>query len=523
MAAESGSQTQATQEAEAGEARSVVETGLGRIEGITRGGVRIFRGIPFARPPVGELRFRPPRPVEAWTGVRDATRFGASAPQPPLLLAARPGMDVGPQDESCLFLNVYAPAGARPGDRKPVMVWIHGGGFVIGSGAQVVYDGAPLVRRGDVVVVTINYRLGALGFLDLGDQPDVAESNLGILDQVAALRWVQEHVAAFGGDPGNVTIFGESAGGMSVGTLLGCPAAKGLFQKAVAQSGACQAVHPDRESSAAVTAAVLSSLGLDRPHVRRLREVPVEKLMAAQQQVSFQMLATGGSQLLPFQPVVDGRVLPRHPLDEVRDGLSRDVTLMAGTTRDEWKLFGFMDPQVRQLDAEKLAARVQRALPHADGARLVAGYRAARSDADWTSLFFALETDRVFRIPAIRMAEAQAAHGADVFMYLFTWESPGFGGLLGACHAVELGFVFGTHDLPGADQFMGSGPEADRLATATMDAWLAFARHGRPGHPGLPEWPAYEGTRRATMELGRTFALHEDPRGAERRLWDGLL
>ncbi|HSJ99198.1 MAG TPA: carboxylesterase family protein, partial [Myxococcota bacterium] len=398
----------------------------------------------------------------------------------------------------------------------------HGGGFVIGSGSQAVYDGAPLVRRGDVVLVTINYRLGVLGFLDLGEQGDIATPNAGILDQIAALRWVQEHVEAFGGDPGNVTIFGESAGGMSVGTLLGCPAARGLFSRAVAQSGACQGVHGDRESSAAITAAVLATLGLATPNVRRLREIPVEKLMAAQQQVSMQMLAMGGKHLLPFQPVVDGDALPRHPIEEVREGNAAGVSLLVGTTRDEWKLFGFLDPEVRRLDAARIAARLQQRLPHADGEQLVAGYRASRPEADWTSLWLAVETDRVFRIPAIRLAEAQAPHGS-VHAYWFTWESPGFGGLLGACHAIELPFVFGVLHLQGADQFVGTGPEAERLAERTMDAWLAFARTGDPAHAGLPAWPAYEPERRATLELGRSCRVHDDPQAAERVLWDGIL
>lgn len=502
--------------------RTSVETSLGRLAGVEADGVRVFRGVPFAKPPVGALRFRAPAPAEPWAGERDASRFGDSAPQPPLMLAALPGMDVGPQSEDCLYLNVYAPAGARAGDRKPVLVWIHGGGFVIGSGSQPIYDGGPLVRRGDVVVVTINYRLGTLGFLDLGEQGGEATPNAGILDQIAALRWVRENVAAFGGDPQNVTIFGESAGGMSVGTLLGCPAARGLFQRAVAQSGACQGVHADRESSSAVTAAVLATVGLATPHLRQLRDVPAEKLMAAQQQVSLQMLTMGGKHLLPFQPVVDGDTLVRHPIEEVREGNAAGVSLLVGTTRDEWKLFGFMDPEVRQLDAHKIAARIQQRLPHADGERLVAGYRASRPESDWTSLWLALETDRVFRIPAIRLAETQGAH-APVHAYWFTWESPGFGGLLGACHAIELPFVFGALHMQGADQFVGTGPEAHALAERTMDAWLSFARGGDPGHPGVPAWPGYDARRRATLELGPACRLHDDPLGAERALWDGVL
>lgn len=504
-------------------ARVTVETGFGKLEGFESDGVRVFRGVPFAKPPVGELRFRAPEPHEPWSGVRDATGFGPSAHQPKLALAALPGMDVGPQSEDCLYLNVYAPTGLAPGARKPVMVWIHGGGFVIGSGSQVVYDARKLARQGDVVVVTINYRLGCLGWMDLGEQGDLATENAGLLDQIAALRWVRDHVSVFGGDPGNVTIFGESAGGMSVGTLMGCPAAHGLFHKAIPQSGSCQGIHADRDGSAAVTAALLSALGLATPNVRQLREAPAEKLMAAQQQVSVQLLLTAGKNLLPFQPVVDGRTLPRHPLDEVRAGLSRHVPLLVGTTRDEWKLFSFMDTELRQMDDARAAVRLQQRVAHADGPKIVDGYRSGRPDADAGSLWVAIESDRVFRLPAIRLAEAQLEHQADVFMYLFTWASPAFGGVLGACHAIELPFVFDALDLPGAANFVGAGPEATRLASACVGAWAAFAHGGDPSHAGIGAWPRYDTARRATLELGAHSQVIEDPQGAERRLWDGLL
>ena len=500
---------------------TIVETGLGKLEGFENDGVRVFRGVPYAKPPVGARRFAAPEPVEPWTGVRDAKRYGPAAHQPPLMLAALPGFDIGEQSEDCLYLNVYAPTGASPSNPKPVLVWIHGGAFVIGAGSQSIYDGQKLARRGGVVVVTINYRLGVFGFLHLG-QPDRATENAGLLDQVAALAWVRDHIEAFGGDPGDVTIFGESAGGMSVGTLLGCPAARGLFHKAIPQSGSCQAVH-DAESAGAVTASIVGALGLESPNVHQLREVPADKLMAVQQATTMQLMLASGKQLLPFQPVVDGDVLPRHPFDAIRDGLSRDVRVLVGTTRDEFKLFGFMDPEVRQLDDVKIAKRITQRLPHADGAAIVAGYRASRPESDWASIWLAIETDRVFRIPAIRTAEAQLAHQPDVFSYLYTWESPGFGGILGACHAIEIAFVFGCLDLPGGENFVGKGPDAERLADRTMDAWLAFAKSGDPSHAGIGAWPRYDAARRATMELGPQCGVLDDPFGAERALWDGVI
>ena len=228
-----------------------------------------------------------------------------------------------------------------------------------------------------------------------------------------------------------------------------------------------------------------------------------------------QLMLTGGSTLLPFQPVVDGALLPRHPMDEIRDGLSKDVRVLVGTTRDEWKLFGFMDPQVRQLDEEKIALRLQKSLPHADGAKIAAGYRAQRPAADWASIWLAIETDRIFRIPSIRMAEAQLTHRPDVYSYLFTWESPGFGGLLGACHAIEIPFVFSCLDLPGGENFVGKGPDADRLAQLTMDAWLAFAKSGDPSHADLGAWAALR--REAPRDDGTRPAMWRHRRPRQRR------
>ena len=506
---------------------TLVETPSGKLAGRVEGGIHAFRGIPYARPPVGPLRFRAPEPAPAWKGVREALAFGPSAPQNPMMLPL-PGMDVGALDEDCLYLNVYTPA--PDGERRPVLVWIHGGGFVIGSGAQSIYDGSRLARRGDVVVVTINYRLGPLGFLHLADLcPGLegAAANCGIRDQVLALEWVRDHVAAFGGDPGNVTIFGESAGGMSVGTLLGTPAARGLFRRAIAQSGACHNVHT-RETATRVAEHFLERLGV-RPAdaARALREMPPDKILDTQQQ-SLLTLGTSLGLLLPFQPITDGELLPEPPIDAVRAGSARGVSLLAGTTRDEWKLFAMIDTGLRQLDRPALLARVERQVGAEAAERLVAVYEAALAErglAQPGDLFVAVETDRVFRIPALRLAEAQLDHGDDVFVYRFDWESPALGGALGACHAIELGFVFGVLDKPGMDFLSGKGPEAERLSETAMDAWLAFARGGDPSHAGLPggRWPRYDAERRATLVFDRACEVHLDPGGRERRAWEGLL
>jgi para-nitrobenzyl esterase len=501
----------------------VVETRSGRVEGFERDGVLAFRGIPYARPPVGAGRFCAPLREEPWGGVRSAGDFGPSAPQRPLALPL-PGMDVGACDEDCLFLNVATPA--ADGGRRPVLVWIHGGGFVIGSGSQPLYDGAVLARRGDVVVVTINYRLGPLGFLylrELCPELEGAVGNAGLRDQLAALEWVRENAAAFGGDPEQVAIFGESAGGMSVATLLGMPAARGLFVRAIAQSGAAHNVH-SRETATRVAEEFLAELELPRARAARaLRELPPDKLLDLHQQTVLRLGSTAG--LLPFQPLVDGDALPRQPLAALRDGHSAGVELLIGTTRDEWRLFQFLDGGLAKLDEAALVKRIAAQHPGADAGSLVEVYRAALPSARPADLLFAIETDRVFRIPAIRVAEARAPHAGDTFMYRFDWESPALGGALGACHAIDLPFVFGAIGSRGAELFAGGGPEAERLCARTMDAWLAFARRGDPSHPELPggRHPSYDPGRRATLVLGRECAVELDPGSAERRAWEGIL
>jgi para-nitrobenzyl esterase len=498
----------------------------GRVEGVEEDGLQIFRGIPYARPPIDELRFAAPRREEPWSGTRRCHAFGPSAPQSPMALPL-PGMEVGPMDEDCLSLNVYTPA--TDGGRRPVLVWIHGGGFVIGSGSQPIYHGAPLAKRGDVVVVTINYRLGPLGFLYLADLCpglDGAVGNAGIRDQIAALEWVRENIAAFGGDPENVTIFGESAGGMSVGTLLGMPAARGLFRRAIAQSGAANNVHT-RETATEVARHFLEELCIEPADAAsKLRVIPADKLLDTQRQTVLKLGTRVG--LLAFQPLVDGESLPEPPLAAVRAGRAAGVDLLVGTTRDEWKLFGFLDPGLAKLDESALVRRLAPQVgDEAAAARVLAAYRGPREAgaAKPVELFFAIETDRVFRIPAIRLAEAQRRHHEAVYMYLFTWESPMMGGALGSCHAIELPFVFGQIGAEGSELFVGGGPEAERLAGQTMDAWLAFARSGDPSHAALPggRWPAYEPEHRETMRLGRETICETAPAERERAVWDELL
>ncbi|MGH9286147.1 MAG: carboxylesterase/lipase family protein, partial [Acidimicrobiales bacterium] len=410
-----------------------VETKYGRLRGRREGPVVAFRGIPFGRAPAGPLRFRPPQPPEPWAGARPAVDYGAAAPQ---LLGQVPMLPGDPTetDEDCLTLNVWTPG--LDGARRPVLVWIHGGAFIGGSGANVLYRGDRLAARGDVVVVTCNYRLGALGFLahpDLRDPETGAAGNWGLLDQVAALDWVRDHVESLGGDPGNVTAFGESAGAMSVGTLLAVPAAAGLFHRAILQSGAPVVVGLDQ--AAATAEVLLRELGVDggTGRLAALGGLPAEAVVKAQSA----LLKRGIGQGLPFTPVVDGAVVPRPPLAAVAGGCAPSVPLLAGTNRDEATFFAASDPRFLTLDEAGLREWLAVTMDPDRAEAAVAAYRAARAERGQPvrpiDLWTAIETDRAFRAPAMRLLDAQRPNQGAVYAYLFAWETPVLGGALGAC------------------------------------------------------------------------------------------
>jgi para-nitrobenzyl esterase len=501
---------------------AIVSIPNGRLEGEERDGVRVFKGIPFAAPATGALRWAPPARSTAWNGVRDARRFGMVAHQNRTQNGALAAMVIDqPQSEDCLTLNLWAPA--TPGALRPVMVWIHGGAFTIGSGAQPIYDGSTLARRGDLVVLTINYRLGPLGFLRLADVTSgkiPSTGNEGMLDQVAALRWVRENIAEFGGDPGNVTIFGESAGGMSVGTLLGMPQARGLFHKAIPQSGACNTA-ATVERANRVAERVLARLGVSASNPDAIRALKPEQLLKG----TFldDGVTPDPSLGMAYQPVADGTQLPRAAIEMVADGAADGVAIMVGSTLEEWKLFGIMDPSLATLDKDRLAARVARRIPGESAGALIQDYEDARGrrgdSVEPRDLFCAIETDRAFRMPAVQLAETQSRRDPRTYSYLFTWKSPALRGALGACHALELGFVFGTNHLEGMRQFAGSGPGAERLATQMQDAWLAFARSGDPSSESTGAWPGYTESRRTTMIFGESGGAADAPYDDERRAW----
>jgi len=488
----------------------------GALRGRERDGVLLFAGIPYAAPVTGARRWAAPEPHEGWSGMRDARRFGPAAPQRP-----GTGLTAAPHawDEDCLTLNVTTPA--LDDARRPVLFWIHGGGFLTGKGGIPWYDGSSFARRGDVVTVSINYRLGALGFIHLDPLlPGIPGAGLlGLHDQIAALEWVRDHIAAFGGDPGRVTIAGESAGAMSVGTLLGMPRARGLFHGAIAQSGACHHTHGTTRAGD-IAGRLIAALG-SPGDADALRALDVDAILDAQQQVQAALAAepasAGGISALPFQPVVDRDALPAPPLDAVRAGSVRDVPLLVGTNRDETTLFGYHQTDDRRL--ERLAGHI-----FSDAEAAIAAYRATRPEASPGELATAITTDQIFRIPAVRLCEAQHAAGGDVFAYEFSWRSRAFGGKLGATHALEVPFAFHTLDRPGVEVFLGEGPLPTDLAAATHAAWTAFVRTGDPNADALGvAWPRYAAGSRRVLELGDAIRPLEDPGGAERALWDGLL
>jgi para-nitrobenzyl esterase len=498
----------------------VVSTACGKVRGLQKGGIAQWRGIPYAEPPLGALRFLPPRPPVPWTGERDATRFGAVAMQPrdPATAFLAGIGDNTAISEDCLVLNVYSPAADDA--RRPVVVWIHGGAFIMGSASQPLYNGSSFAALHDLVVVTLNYRLGLLGLLYLGDLAGEAyrHGNVALLDQLAALRWVRENIAAFGGDPARVTVMGESAGAISIGCLLGMPAARGLFDRAILQSGAAGMVPLARADATALAAGVLAELGVD---ATGLADVPAERLMAVQAQLS----RTRG--LGAFTPFVDGASIPRPPIEAVRDG-GAPVPLLLGSNRDEWRLFDvlFGEASTAASRAAYLGRlgddllRIHAAYREAREARGAPGPARGRSaDAEaWVDVI----GDAGLRMPVIRLAEAQARH-APVWLYRFDWESPAFEGRLGAAHAIELPFVWNQLDLPVSQVLLGGdASRAQPLCAQLHAAWAAFIRGGEPAAAGLPAWPRYDDPRRATMVLDRESRVADDPDRALRELWSAI-
>jgi para-nitrobenzyl esterase len=496
----------------------VVQTNSGKLQGSFEKGLCVFKGVPYAAPPTGERRWLPPQPVAPWQGIRAAGKFGSVAPQLRSALDQIISTPEGPepQNEDCLFLNIWTPA--LDDAHRPVMVWIHGGGFSMGSGSVANYRGGSLVSRGNIVLVTINYRLGVLGFLNLneitrGGIPSTG--NEGLLDQVAALKWVRENIAAFGGDPANVTVFGESAGGMSVGCLMNLPSAQGLFQKAIIESAVGEMAVPLK--NAVDTAGIFLNIVNAKPeNTEFLKALSAQQILTAQQEL---MVRTGMG-IAPAIPVADGKVMPEMPLSSFKAGRAAKVPMIVGSNLDEQRLFAAVARGPKEIDEATLIQRVSNMVPARFVTKVIAVYRDGRSHRGETATPFAIwsaiDTDIRFRMVALRAAEGQCQINQPAYNYLFTWKSPLLNGWLGSCHALEIGFVFGRLD----DKFCGGGPEAEKLSHSIQNAWTAFARTADPSTSELA-WPQYCQARQ-TMIFGRKSGVEKAVYEDERRVWDEI-
>ena len=501
------------------DATSVTETRSGRIRGAVSDGIHCFKGIPYGDTTAGKNRFLPAQPVKPWSGVRDTTTFGCRAPQ---LLEPSSGLawrnwirDQRDISEDCLVLNVYTPA-VNDQRKRPVLFYIHGGGFVSGSGSVAGTDGTIMAKKGDVVVVTLNHRLNAFGHLYLADVcagVDVERyadaGNNGILDIVAALKWVRDNIAAFGGDAGNVTIFGQSGGASKVAVLMAMPVAQGLFHKAVIQSASSLIRMATPEEAARSTQALLTELGLGSGNrIAALQNVPMDKLLEARRRA---VAATGDN----FRPVVDGRTLHAHPFEPAGPVTATEIPLLIGTCETELTFALGTNPAnftLTQAEAQRRVALFA-GIDDTRALKLMEAYRRTRPAASPSDIMIAIMSDQMYRRNDILAAERKAAQaasgGASAWMYLFTWKTPVLGGMLKTPHTMCIPFVFGTVDA--ARDMLGTGEDRYALSDRVMGAWLAFARQGNPNHKGLPQWQPYTGAARSTMIFDNECKLVDDP------------
>lgn len=480
--------------------RVQIEIAGGKLRGTRQNGIDTFHAVPFAAPPTGSRRFQPPTPVQTWPGVRDATKPGPVCPQTPSRLRFAMGDFVADQDEDCLQVTVWTPA--ADGARRPVLVWLHGGAYMSGGGALDWYSGERLAREGDLVVVGVNYRVGALGFLF---HPDLAPGNVGLLDQQAALEWVRDNISAFGGDPVNVTLCGQSAGAQSIVFLLVRHGARGLFKRAILQSTPFGSLPREPDDMAANAESLLPELGLDASAgaLKRLCQVPIAALLDAQSAVAQRVARDtqrGGLPSPPFGPVGDGAVVSqRSEYPGLLGAAAQSVDVMLGTTREEMAVFFAFNPAMQDLQ--------EAPLPQSEIDRL----KARRPAANASQLFADFCGEQVFGNGTLAWAEQAAAAGRSVYLYQFDWPSPDR--KLQSCHCLDLPFVFGTREafaaapmLAGADSH-----EIDALSASMRASWIAFIRSGGPNHKALPRWPRFEAPRRSTMHFDQICAAVGDP------------
>lgn len=499
--------------ARAQDVSNIVETSSGKLRGVSDNGAQSFKGIPYAATTAGANRFLPPQKPASWAGVRDAKEFGHSAPQLPAS-----NDDLGkwysalqPVAEDCLSLNVWT---ASSTGKRPVMVWLHGGAWMSCAGSAPGFDGTVLARDGDVVVVTVNHRLNLFGYIKLDDADERfgQSGNAGVLDIVEALRWVRDNIAAFGGDPANVTIFGQSGGGAKVSAMLACPAARGLFHKAIAESCSGSLRLATQEEAAAHAHGLAQKLGLQRPTAAALQAVPMEKLIP---------LTRGMPPV--FRPVLDGVTFPANPFDPTAPAGASSVPTMFGNAATETTLYMAANMANFSLDTAEVARRIGRFLKTDESTtkRIVDAYRDALPDATPSTIMAAVTTDYTYRRGTTREASLQSsAASASVYTYVFDWRTPVRDGLLQSPHTLEVPFIFGT--APAAASLVSTGPHIAPLTKMMIATWPAFAHRGDPSNTLLPAWPRYSAERSETMLLSRESNVASNPDGERRKALDGL-
>jgi para-nitrobenzyl esterase len=497
----------------------VADTSAGKVRGREVMGVKVFKGIPYGGTTAGSNRFMPPAKPAAWTGTRDALAYGPSAPQTTRSDALSRGAPE--ESEDCLVLNVFTPA-LGAGGKRPVMVWLHGGGFSSGSGSSPILDGTNLARANDVVVVTINHRLNVFGFTYLGEVggSDFALSGgAGMLDIVAALQWVRDNVDRFGGDPNLVTIFGQSGGGRKVATLMSMPSAKGLFHRAIIESGAVLRL-ATREDAIHATELLLAELTLKRGQIRELQSTPMARLLAANAAVTGKITLREPG-MTPNSPMIDGKALPNHPWDPTAPALSKGIPLLIGYARTEETLYDRPTPEALALDEAGLNQRVAKRLGAAPEA-VIDAFRKAHPEATPWDLYILIATDHPRGTYSRELAKRKAVQaGAPAFSYRFDWETPEGGGHMRSPHTVEIPFVFSNIKIAGP--LISKMPEAYALAEKVSGAWVAFARTGDPNTPKLPQWPAYTAGSRDTMLFNDESRVERDPDRGPRLVMEGVL
>ena len=501
----------------------VADTAYGKVRGSSVEDIKIFKGIPYGGPTGGKNRFMPPTKPAPWTGVREALAYGPSAPQ--TNPGARPsqgstsGQGLGKEDEDCLVLNVFTP-GLGAGRKRPVMVWLHGGGFATGSGSSPIYDGTNLARRGDIVVVTINHRLNAFGYTYLGEVAGgefALSGAAGMLDIVAALEWVRDNIGMFGGDPGMVTIFGESGGGRKVATVMAMPGAAGLYHRAVIESGAILRL-PTREDATKETEMLLAEAGLTPKQARDLQTIPAERLLRAYHAAAgkFKSSIPG---TLAHSPTVDGKAVPGHPFDPKAPAVSADIPLLIGYNRTEETLF-HRGSEVLNLDDAGLRQRVKARIG-GEPDRVVEVYRKAHPEASPWDLYMLIGTDHPRGTYSRELAKRKAElWRAAVYLYRFDWETP-VAPHLKTPHAIEIPFVF--DNISKSKASTGDAPETRALAARVSAAWIAFAKTGNPNTPQLPQWPPYSAAARDTMVLNHASRVVQDPDREQRLIMEQTL